>query len=70
MSKQKVITFIEWKTVKEEKEIHLMKEPEESQKEVMEEANEGKMLILRRALSGLKTKEEQPENIFHSQCTV
>ena len=32
--------------------------------------NEGEMLVLRCALSDLKSKEEQQENIFHSQCTV
>lgn len=36
----------------------------------MEEVDEGEMLVLRRALSGLKTKEEQQENIFHFRCTV
>ena len=36
----------------------------------MEEADEGEMLVLRRALSGLRTKEEERENIFRSRCTV
>ena len=37
----------------------------------MEEADEGKLLILRRALSGLKgNQDEQRENIFHSRCTI
>ena len=37
----------------------------------MEEADEGELLLLRRALSNLKgDKEEQRENIFHSKCTV
>jgi len=44
---------------------------EEEQEEVVEEADEGKLLALRRAMSGLKSdKEEQRENIFHSRCTV
>jgi len=47
-----------------------MEEKDESQVKVEEEADEGEMLVLRRALSGLKTKKEQQENIFHSQCTV
>jgi len=39
--------------------------------EVVEEADEGELLILRRALGGLKGHEnEQRENIFHSRCTV
>jgi len=37
----------------------------------VEEADEGKLLILRRILSGLKGHEnEQRENIFHSSFTV
>jgi len=37
----------------------------------VEEADDGELLVLRRALSGLKgDKEEQRENIFHSRCTV
>ena len=43
----------------------------ESQEAVVEEADEGELLVLRRALSSLKgDKEEQRENIFHSKCTV
>ena len=35
------------------------------------EADEGEMLLLRRALSSEQSeKEEQRENIFHSRCTV
>jgi len=38
---------------------------------VVEEANEGKLLVLRRTLSGFKgNQDEQRENIFHSRCTV
>ena len=43
----------------------------EHQEEVVEEADEGELLVLRRALSNLKgDKEEQWENILHSKCTV
>jgi len=36
----------------------------------VEEADKGEMLVIRRTVSGLKTKEEQRENIFHCQCTI
>jgi len=37
----------------------------------MKGANEGELLVLWRALSGLKgANEEQRENIFHSRCAV
>ena len=37
----------------------------------MEEVDEGELLVLRRALCGLKSLEnEQRENIFHSRCMV
>ena len=43
----------------------------ENQEEVEDEANEGDMLVLKRALSIQKgEKEEQRENIFHSRCTM
>jgi len=43
----------------------------EDQEEVMEEADEGELLVLRRGSSALKgDNEEQIENIFHSRCTV
>ena len=43
----------------------------EGMEEVVEEADKGELFILRRALSGLKSHEdEQSENIFHSTCTV
>jgi len=39
--------------------------------EVVEEADVGELLVLRRALNGLKGHEnEQRENIFYSRCTV
>ena len=43
----------------------------EDQEEVVEEADKGELLVLKRALSGLKgDKEEQRENIFHSRCMI
>ena len=43
---------------------------EEEQEEVVEEADEGEMLVIRTTMSELKgDKEEQRENIFHSRCT-
>jgi len=44
---------------------------EEDQEEVVEEADEGELLVLQRALSRCRSdKEDQRENIFHSRCTV
>jgi len=44
---------------------------EEDQEEIVEEVYDGELLVLRRALTGLKgDKEEQREKIFHSRCTV
>ena len=61
---RKIITLVEWEAVKdeeveEEKYDHVIEEQDESQEKVMEEAGESEMAVLRRALSGLKTKEEQ-----------
>ena len=44
----------------------------EMEEEYVEEADEGELLVLRRALSGHKVQnhEEQRENIFHTRCTV
>jgi len=54
----------------EEEEDRIWCSIEETQEEVMEEADAGELLVLRRTLSSLKgDKEEQRENIFHSQCT-
>jgi len=69
---RRVISLAEWEANKEEEEeedrvVCLM----EDQEEVVEEADEGELLVLGRALSNLKgDKEEQRENIFHSRCTV
>jgi len=69
----KLITLAEWEAVKdelaeEEKEEDVGSHEEE---EVIAEADDGEMLVLRRALSSQwSKKEEQRENIFHSQCTV
>jgi len=63
----------EWEANKEEEEEEdcVLSTMEEEQDEVVEEADEGKFLVLRRTLSGLKSdEEEQRENIFHSRCTV
>ena len=51
-----------------EKELYL-NEPLE---EVMEGPDEGELLLVRRALSGLATQEgnEQREAIFHTRCTI
>jgi len=41
---------------------------EEDQEEVVEKADDGELLVIRRALSGLRdNKDEQRENIFHSK---
>ena len=58
----------EWEEERKEKEVHLI----EVEEECIEEANEGELLVLRRALSGQKAPnhEEQRENIFHTWCTI
>jgi len=73
---RKVITLIEWTAVKEdfeeeESEVESELEIEETQDEVIEEADEGELLVLRRVLSNEKgDKDEQRENIFHTRCTT
>jgi len=43
----------------------------EGMNDVVEEANEGEVLILRTTLTGLKGhQDEQRENIFNSRCTI
>jgi len=43
----------------------------EEQKQVVEEVDESELLVLRRALGGLKEdKEDQWQNIFHLRYTV
>ena len=43
----------------------------EEQEEVVEEADEGELLVLRRALNSQKgALEEQRENIFHTRYTI
>ena len=51
-----------------DKEFHLI----EFKDKCMEEANEGELLVLRRALSGHKisNREEQRGKIFHTRCTI
>jgi len=71
---RKVITLAEWEYIKEDDEKEGREESmedEESPKEEVTRADEGEMLVLRRALSTQKSeKDEQRENIFHSRCTV
>ena len=56
-----IISLAKWEANKEE----------EDQQEVVEEVDEGELLVLRRAMSNLKgEKEEQRENIFHSRYTI
>ena len=68
---RRVITLAEWDAVKEEvveeeKEKDI-ESPKEEEEEVITEANEGEMLVLRRALNSQRSEnEEQRENIFHS----
>ena len=44
----------------------------ELEDECVEEANEGQLIVLKKALSGLKISnyEEQHDNIFHTRCTI
>jgi len=73
---RKVITLAEWTAVKEDFEeqengVESELEAEETQDEVIEEADEGELLVLRRVLSNQKgAKDEQRENIFHTRCTT
>ena len=73
---RKVITLSEWSALKElfeEEENEVEREPEleETQEEVMEEADKGELLVLRRVLSNQRgVKDKQRENIFHTRCTV
>ena len=69
---RRIVSLAEWEANKEEeekksRELCLMEE----QEVVVVEADEGELLVLKRALSGLnEEKEEQRENIFHAKCTV
>jgi len=73
---RKVITLAEWTAVKEnfeeeEKACESELELKETQDKVVEEANEGELLVLRRVLSNQRgVKDEQRENTFHTRCTV
>ena len=64
----KVITLVEYETIEEEEVDREM----EGMEEHVEEADEGELLVLRRALSVHKVAnhEEQRENIFHTRCTI
>ena len=70
-----MITLAEWDAAREEVVEEELEEPvetpEEAEEEVIAEADEGELLVLRRALSSRKgDQDEQRENIFHSRCTV
>jgi len=73
---RKVITLAGWTAVKEdfeeeENEVESELETEETQDEVIEEADEGELLVIRRVLSNQKgAKDEQRENIFYTWCTT
>ena len=44
---------------------------EESEKEVIEEADDGELLVLKRVLHAqVNSQDEQRENLFHTRCTV
>ena len=68
MAECQALEGAEWEEERKEKEVHLM----EVEEECIEEADEGELLVLRRALSGHKAPnhEEQRENIFHTRCTI
>jgi len=55
----------------EENEDDYENEHKETQEEIVEEVDEGELLVLKRVLSNQKgVKDEQRKNIFHSHCTV
>ena len=56
----------EWEANKEEgeEEDHVLSMMEEDQEEVVEEADEGQLLVLRRAMSGLKGEKEEQGRTF------
>jgi len=57
--------------VSEEKKEDVDEVEEENQEEVTKEADEGELLMLRRALSSQQSeKEKQRENIFQFRCIV
>jgi len=73
---RKVVTLMEWQTVKddekeEEEEVAVEEKEEEEVEDEVTGADEGEMLVIRRSLSSQRSeKDEQRENIFHSRCTV
>ena len=68
MAECQAIEEAKWEEEKNDKEVHLM----EVEEDCVEVADEGELLVLRRALSGQKAPnlEEQKENIFHTRCTI
>jgi len=70
---RRIVSLAEWEANKEEEEEEhrILSLTEETQEEVVEEVDEGELLVLRKTLGSLKgDKEEQRENIFHSRCTT
>jgi len=70
---KRVVTLAEYQAsfeeeMEEEKELYL----NETLEEVEEGPDEGELLVVRRALSGLATQDgnEQREAIFHTRCTI
>jgi len=58
--------------IEEEGEGEVDESPAESIEEVVEGLDEGELLVIRRALSGLISQDglEQREVVFHTRCTV
>jgi len=68
---QRIISLAEWEVCKEEEDEWEVQALEEDQEEVVEEADEGELLVLRRALNSRRSDQEgQRENIFHSRCSI
>ena len=71
---KRVVTLVEYQAHidEEEREEETELSLSESIEEVVEGPDEGELLVIRRALSGLSSQEglEQREAIFHTRCTV
>ena len=74
-----MVTLAEWEAKEgefaevkeEEKEEDAEEDHEEDQEEFVENADEGEMLVIQRVLSNQRVaKDEQRENIFHSQLSL
>ena len=69
----RVITLEKWDAVKEKvvEDKEDVESLEEEEDEIIAKADQGELLVLRRALNSQKNeKEEKRENIFHSRCAV